>query len=73
MDTWERTNGMADTNENRQAYIAALLRERESCERRALDARVREIDAELKRCGHEAKAPAQRAERRPATHKSVKR
>lgn len=58
--------GDARSNEERKAMIAALLRERASCEQRGLPERVKLIDAELARYGHEAAKPAERAERRPA-------
>lgn len=45
--------------------IAALLRERASCEARGLVGRVKLIDAELARYGHEAAPPEKRAEKRP--------
>lgn len=54
------------SNEEKKQMIAALLYERASCEARGLEDRVKLIDAELKRYGHEAAAPARRAERRPA-------
>lgn len=58
---------MADmSNEDRAAYIKALLRERRSCEVRGLEARLPLIDKELRRLGHEAAPPEHRAERRPS-------
>jgi hypothetical protein len=57
---------MADTKEQEAAYIAGLLREREGREREGDEESVKVIDAELRRVGHKAKGPAQRAEKRPA-------
>jgi hypothetical protein len=51
----------------RKHMITALLREREQLVRRGLDERIKLVDAELARYGHQAAAPAKRAERRPAT------
>jgi hypothetical protein len=58
---------MADTKEQERAYIAGLLAERAGLEQKGDDEAVKAVDAELKRMGHEAAAPAQRAERRPRT------
>lgn len=55
---------MADTKEQEAAYIAALLREREGRRIDEDDDAVAAIDAELKRMGHKASAPAKRAEKR---------
>jgi hypothetical protein len=44
-----------------QEHIAALIREREGYLRIEAFARAAEVDAELERWGHKAKAPAQRA------------
>lgn len=57
---------MADTKEQTQAYIAALLRERQGLLIREDEEALAAVDAELRRVGHKAKAPAKRAERRPA-------
>jgi hypothetical protein len=57
---------MADTKEQEQAYIAALLRERAGREIAEDEDAVAVIDAELRRVGHKASAPAKRAEKRPA-------
>lgn len=77
MENWKpdvNSAGRADvSNEERKAMIASLLREREGCERRGLAARVKLIDAELRRYGHEAAKPAARAERRPRSGRSEKR
>lgn len=58
---------MADTKEQEQAYIAGLLRERVGREQQGDDDAVAKIDAELRRVGHKASAPAKRAETRPAS------
>jgi len=50
-------------------YIKSLLEERRGCERRGLTDRVKDIDAELRKVGHEAKTPAKRAESRPRATK----
>lgn len=55
---------MADTKEQEQAYIAALLREREGRRLEEDEDALAAIDAELKRMGHKASAPAKRAEKR---------
>jgi hypothetical protein len=52
------------TNEQRESYIKALLVERETYEKRDLEDRVAEVDAELARVGAEGKSPAKRATRR---------
>ena len=57
---------MADTKEQDAAYIAALLRERGGREIDGDDEAVAVINAELRRVGGKAKAPAKRAEKRPA-------
>ena len=61
------------TDEKKSAYILALLEERRGCESRGLTDRVKDIDDELKRQGHEAKTPAKRAESRPRAKKSETR
>jgi len=45
--------------------IAALLREREGYERSGKPERAAEVTEQLQALGHEAKAPARRAEKRP--------
>jgi hypothetical protein len=50
-------------NEQKKAYIAALLYEREGYERYGNKDSLAAVDAELARLGHEAKPPAQRATR----------
>jgi hypothetical protein len=57
---------------DKAAYIAGLLDERRGCERRGLTDRVKDIDAELRRVGHEAAVPAKRAESRPRATKTKK-
>ena len=61
------------SNEERKAYIAALLRERKSCEVRGLKDRLPLIDKELRRLGHEAAPPEKRAERRPSVSRGTRR
>ncbi len=61
------------TDEKKAAYIAALIDERRSCERRGLSDRVNDIDAELRAQGYEAKTPAKRAESRPRTARTTKK
>jgi hypothetical protein len=63
---------MTDTKEQNEAYIAALLRERVGRELDGDDDSMKKIDAELKRVGHQAKAPAKRAEKRPAAKGSTR-
>ena len=55
---------MADTKEQEAAYIAALLRERAGLEINEDEEALAAVDAELKRMGHKASAPAKRAEKR---------
>jgi hypothetical protein len=57
---------VADTKEQNEAYIAALLRERQGRVNVEDDDAVKVIDAELKRVGHKAKKPQADAETRPA-------
>lgn len=63
---------MADTKEQEAAYIAGLLRERAGREQMGDEASVKVIDAELRRVGHKASAPAKRAEKRPAAKKGTR-
>lgn len=49
------------TSEQKRDLIAALIRERAGYEQYGLTDRVAEVDAELARWGHGAKAPAKRA------------
>ncbi len=58
----------ADVSQQEKAQmIRSLLREREGCERRGLDERVKLINLELARYGYASAPPAKRAERRPAS------
>jgi hypothetical protein len=57
------------TNEQRKTYITGLIEERRGYANRGLDDKVAEVDAELRRMGHEASVPQERAERRPAARK----
>lgn len=54
------------TSEQQQAYIAALLRERAGAVQYGRSNTVEQIDAELEKVGHKAKAPAKRATRMTA-------
>jgi hypothetical protein len=49
------------TDEQKKAYIAALLVERDGYARFGRDAEVAEVDAELSRMGQGSQAPAKRA------------
>lgn len=69
-DTWPVV--ATSSREEQAAYIQALLREREGCERRGLKDRVKLINAELRRYGHQAEKPADRAEKRPARTASTR-
>jgi hypothetical protein len=61
-------------NDDQKAdYIKSLLEERRYCERWNETERVKAIDAELKKAGHEGAAPAKRAESRPRTKKAETR
>lgn len=53
------------TDQERKAYAAALLREREGYVRAGDDERVDGVDAELRRIGAEGAPPAARATKRP--------
>jgi hypothetical protein len=61
------------TKEEREATIRALLAERRGYELRGESERVAEVDAELRRLGHEAAKPQARAERRPAARRGGSR
>ncbi len=61
------------TDQQKADYIKSLLEERRYCERSGQDERVKDIDDELKRQGHEAKTPAKRAESRPRTARTTKK
>ncbi len=61
-------------NDDQKAeYIKSLLEERAYCVRWNEPDRVKAIDIELRKAGHEAKAPAKRAESRPRTKKAETR
>ena len=64
---------MSDTPELDAAYIAGLLRERGAYEAAGDDDHVKQVDAELRRVGYKAAAPAKRAESRPARGDREKR
>jgi hypothetical protein len=57
---------MADTKEQEQRYIAALVEERRGYVLRGLDAKVDAVDAELRRVGAKGAKPAARSEKRGA-------
>lgn len=73
------------TKEQQKAMISALLQERRGYERRLVGAeedaneeaaaaakeRIKQVDEQLKRYGHEAKTPAQRASKRPSQQRGV--
>ena len=61
------------TDEQKADYIKSLLEERRYCERWGQDERVKDINAELRKVGHEAKTPAKRAESRPRAAKKEAR
>lgn len=61
---------MADenkTDEQKAESIANLLAERRGYVQRGLDDRVKDVDEQLRRYGHEAAPAAARATKRPAT------
>ncbi len=60
------------TDEQKADYITSLLEERRYCERWGQDERVKDIDAELRKVGHQSATPAKRAESRPRTTKTKK-
>lgn len=67
---------MADTKEQTEAYIAALIRERAGWEQKDDDdpdkeTAVSAISAELRRVGYDAQTPSQRAEKRPYHRRTV--
>lgn len=55
------------TNEQRTETIQALIAERTGHVLYNRPDRVKDVDAELRRLGHAAGTPAQRAEQRPST------
>lgn len=54
------------TNEERTNQITALIHERRLYESAGRTDRVAEVDAELRKLGHEGATPQKRSERRPA-------
>lgn len=60
------------TNEQRANYIAGLIHERNVYEKRGNQSGVDEINAELRKLGHEGATPQKRAERRPAARGKAK-
>lgn len=52
------------TDQKQRAHIAALIREREGYERSGKADRVKAVDEQLRRLGHQGKAPAARAIKR---------
>ena len=75
------------TKEQQKATIQALLQERHGYELRVVGAeedgneealaaateRIKQVDAELRKLGHEASKPASRASRRPSGQAASKR
>lgn len=60
------------TDEQKADYIKSLLEERRYCERWGQDERVKDINAELRKVGHQSTTPAKRAESRPRATKTKK-
>lgn len=60
------------TNEQRQSYIKGLLHERHMYAKRGDEDGVAQVNEQLRRLGHEASTPQQRAERRPAKRDKAK-
>lgn len=60
------------TNEQRQSYIKGLLHERHIYEKHGNKDGMAQVDEQLRRLGHEASTPMQRAERRPAKRGKAK-
>ena len=71
--TFKQTSGAADSDEQRQSMIKALLREKGYATVRGDQATIAEIDKELRRLGHEAAKPVERAEKRPSRSPRAKR
>lgn len=57
------------TDDQRKAYLAALIEERNGYLASGRNDRAAEVDAELARWGEQGEAPAARAEKRPRTRK----
>jgi len=55
------------TNEQRAHQIKALIHERDTFLKHGDKDRAAEVTEQLRKIGHEADAPAKRAEKRPAT------
>lgn len=53
-----------ETQEQRRAYIQALIRERQSYEQKGLTDRVAEVDKQLAALGEKTSKPQDRAEKR---------
>lgn len=51
-------------DEQTRDYVAALIRERETCEQRGLTDRVNEINKQLRVYGESGRTPRDRAEKR---------
>jgi hypothetical protein len=62
----------SDEDVQSEAYVAALQREREGCERRGMSDRVAAVDAELKRLGV-TRAQAHKGTERAVTPPAEKR
>lgn len=60
------------TNEQRANYIAGLIHERNVYEKRGDQDGVEQVNAQLRKIGHDAAAPQKRAERRPAARGKAK-
>ena len=61
------------TDEERGAYIKALIEEKAACERGHKTGRVQDIEKELRRLGALAEPKIERAQKRPAAPRAVKR
>lgn len=64
---------MPMTSEQRAAQITALIEERRGYEIAGDTGRIADVDAELRRLGHEGTTPAARAEKRPRQRKAATR
>lgn len=71
--TWKHTTGLADSDEQRAATIKALLQERYYAAVKGDQDTLDQIEKELRRLGHEAARPEERAEKRPASRRTEKR
>lgn len=61
---------MGMTDEQRKAYIAGLIEERNGYLASGRKDRAADVEAELAKWGEEGAAPAARAEKRPRTRKA---